>query len=418
MENNNERPKCIYFNETPKNKKIDLIVNGQGVFVFDVAHNHNNNNKRESAYFILHNKIGHNELMIEFNVDSVKMEKIEKYEKLIDPNNTQGLSDKKGAYYWFSIDYQNQLIQAGIGETRVETVIYKYKFSHDDKAFLRDIHTIELLSNNISPLKLLRDPITYKIPLKVHDIHELTMSDIDNSRFMPKSFLTNVSKIMYECIAGRKFVLDDQSFPEFSKAIQYSIQTPGCWCNKTLQKKSREFNKDKPNLLETYLRITLGQNNGESPGIPYVMEIWPIGHYSPVHSHSNANAVIRVLHGAINVKLFPFLCCDADGVKEFGESQFKKNDITWISAELNQIHQLKNLETNKEPCITIQCYMYDNEDDAHYDYFDYIDANGNKQQYEPDSDMDFTNFKEMIKGEWKNRPRCNIFSSILGRKEK
>ena len=146
------------------------------------------------------------------------------------------------------------------------------------------------------------------------------------------------------------------------------------------------------------------------------MEIWPIGHYSPVHSHSEANAIIRVLHGAINVKLFPFLCYDVDGVKEFGESQFKKNDITWISAELNQIHQLKNLETNKEPCITIQCYMYDNEDDAHYDYFDYIDANGNKQQYEPDSDMNFTNFKEMIKGEWKSRPRCNIFSSIFGKK--
>ena len=59
-----------------------------------------------------------------------------------------------------------------------------------------------------------------------------------------------------------------------------------------------------------------------------------------------------------------------------------------------------NLDTNKSTCITIQCYMYDENNNVHYDYFDYIDDNGNKQQYEPDSDMDFVSFKELIKNEW------------------
>jgi hypothetical protein len=69
------------------------------------------------------------------------------------------------------------------------------------------------------------------------------------------------------------FYLNSDDFPDFSDAIEYSIITEGKWCNTRLKEKSREFNKDKSNILETYLRITLGQNNGESPGIPYVMEI-------------------------------------------------------------------------------------------------------------------------------------------------
>jgi hypothetical protein len=48
--------------------------------------------------------------------------------------------------------------------------------------------------------------------------------------------------------------------------------------------------------------------------------------------------------------------------------------------------------------------MYDQDDDSHYDYFDYLDDNGVKQQYEPDSDMDFIQFKKLMKKEWSSRP--------------
>lgn len=209
-----------------------------------------------------------------------------------------------------------------------------------------------------------------------------------------------MSQKLYDCIGGVKFILDTDDFPDFSKAIEYSIINPNGWCYKKLQDKSREFNPDKPNLLETYLRITLGENNGESPGIPYVMEIWPIGHYSPIHNHAGAEAVIRVLHGSINVSLFPFLCGSKDGVNNFANVNFSKDDVTWISPTLNQTHQLKNLDTSTETYITIQCYMYNQEDLTHYDYFDYIDDNGNIQQYEPDSDMDFKEFKKQMKLEW------------------
>jgi hypothetical protein len=42
---------------------------------------------------------------------------------------------------------------------------------------------------------------------------------------------------------------------------------------------------------------------------------------------------------------------------------------------------------------------------VHYDYFDYLDASGAKQQFEPDSDMDFVKFKKQMKLEWSQRRR-------------
>ena len=50
----------------------------------------------------------------------------------------------------------------------------------------------------------------------------------------------------------------------FLGVFRYSIETDGAMLNKVL--------KTKP-----YLRITMGKGMGESPGIPYVLEIWPKG---------------------------------------------------------------------------------------------------------------------------------------------
>jgi predicted metal-dependent enzyme (double-stranded beta helix superfamily) len=256
----------------------------------------------------------------------------------------------------------------------------------------------------MKPMKLLKDPITRSVPLLIKNTDELTMSDIANNTYLPKSHLSPVAQQLYDCISGKSFVLNGSDFPDFSKAIEYSIATPGLWCYEKLKEKSTEFNKDDPNILETYLRITLNENNGESPGIPYVMEIWPVGHYSPIHNHGGSSAVVRVLNGKINVKLYPFLCYDdKDGVEPFKEVQVVQDEVTWISPTLNQIHQLHNLESNKDTCITIQCYMYENDDSIHYDYFDYLDNKGKKQNYEPDSDMDFILFKETMKQEWESR---------------
>jgi hypothetical protein len=394
-----------------KNKKNKLLVHGQGVYIFnykeDSSYFYNFNDIMTDVIFTFYTNDKKDGLKVIFTKDNVNVIRLSDSKNLTDTNNNYGLTNKKGAYYWFSLDSQNQQLYAGIGESRIETKIYEYKFlflSDDErksnKQFLESLTYIKNNSKNITPIKLLRDPITMCVPLLIKNTDELSLDDIARGFYLPKANLSIISQKLYDCISGEMFYLNSDDFPDFSDAIEYSIITEGKWCNTRLKEKSREFNKDKSNILETYLRITLGQNNGESPGIPYVMEIWPIGHYSPIHNHGNSNAIIRVLHGSINVSLFPYLSEEKESVEPFAITNFDKDDITWISPTLNQIHQLKNLEENTDTCITIQCYMYDNEDNSHYDYFDYRNKDGIKEPYEPDSDMDFISFKELIRKEW------------------
>ena len=369
---------------------VSFFIKGQGTFVFK------NSDKIVKLHFF--DKEKQNSLKLVLNERTALYLNSVKY---VDPNNQTGTISSKGAYYWISINAQNQQIYVGIGEPRIETVIYHYTFESNQKPFLESLSLVEYDYLATKMMKVVKDPITRTIPLLIKNTDDLTMNDIATSKYMPKSNLSLVSQKLYDCISGKKFVLDDSDFLEFSKAIEYSIKTPGLWCNTKLQSKSREFNPDKPNIEETYLRITLGENNGESPGIPYVMEIWPVGHYSPIHSHADSSAVIRVLYGAIHVSLYPFLCTEKDGVQPFGKADFSTGDITWLSPTLNQTHKLQN--TGSQTCVTIQCYMYEDENKKHYDFFDFLDESGDKQKYLPDSDMDFIEFKELMKSEWENR---------------
>jgi hypothetical protein len=380
-------------------RHIPLQVHGQGIFVFE---------SQSPAIFFIYNKHENDGLRVEFTQNKVIVTMVYSNKTLQDPDNKRGLSPNPSAFYWFSLDSQNQILMAGIGEPRLETVTYTYGFSksEENKKFLESMTAIELPRNSltIKALSIINDPVTSQVPLYVKPTDELNMLDIAKGNVMPSANLSQVNQKLYNCISGKKFVLDDPDFPDFSKAIEYSIATPGLWCNTRLKEKANEFSKDKPNILETYLRITLGQNNGESPGVPYVMEIWPPAHYSPIHSHAAANAVIRVLHGTIHVNLYPFL-----GAEEpFGSADFKKDDVTWISPGLNQVHMLSNVKT--QTCVTIQTYMYDETNKGHYDYFDYLDENGATRQYEPDSDMDFVQFKALIKKEWLARHTSRCFS--------
>lgn len=382
-----QQPRCLTVGKALDT--IQLPVKGQGVLLFDAS---------GPCCLTYCDVSGTPGFTVRFTETSVQVNLQPSNEPLVDHKNTKGIVKQRGAYYWFSLDAQNQRLYAGIGEARTETAIYTYQWSwtHERKLFLESLASVTL--EGLQVRSILRDPITRSVPLYVKGTDELTMDMVASSRYLPKANLSIIAQKLYDCISGKQFCLNGPDFPEFSQAIEHSIRTPGKWCYERLKQKATEFDKDKPDEKETYLRITLGENNGESPGIPYVMEIWPVGHYSPIHNHGGSSAVIRVLHGSIHVSLFPFL--SGDQLEPFGTADFKKDDFTWISPGLNQVHQLKNLDGNKDTCITIQCYMYPQDDSKHYDYFDYLDGNEKKQQYEPDSDMDFLEFKALMKKEW------------------
>jgi hypothetical protein len=107
------------------NSSINLIVHGQGVFIFD-----NSDNTKECS-FAFYNKDKTDGLIVNFKTQSITVNRVGVLEPLLDKNNKDGLSTLHGAFYWFSLDSQNQQLYAGVGEARMETVVYQYKYIKD-----------------------------------------------------------------------------------------------------------------------------------------------------------------------------------------------------------------------------------------------------------------------------------------------
>jgi predicted metal-dependent enzyme (double-stranded beta helix superfamily) len=315
-----------------------------------------------------------------------------------------GLDASLACPYWFSFDCHNRLVRYGKGEMRLGTLLASFdpllpaEGQPDPWAWLAGIQDVEIAAEIGGFVDLWKDPVTIELPMRVVTHDSITMEDIAYGRVTVPASLTPTCQKLYDNVAGARFVLDTPDFPDFSAAIKASIlDEENGWCAQVLKKKADEFGKPDPQM--TYLRITLGTNQGESPGIPFVMEIWPSGNYSPVHNHGASDAVIRVLHGEITVSLYAFLA--PEQTVPFATKTFVKEDVTWISPRLNQVHKLHNLNPD-EPCITIQCYLYSENNDTHWPFFDYI-GNGDIEHFDPNSDSDFLTFKETMKKEWAGR---------------
>jgi len=228
-------PKALMLKKTAIN--INLQIKGQGVLLFET--------QEPKAILTFKNAPKTDGLTVTFSERQVIVQRISNKDRFIDPNNLIGISKKSGATYWFSLDAQNQLIQAGIGEARAETLTYTYQFPFDksapaNKIFMESLVSIEL-NTQITPLRLLRDPITASVPLLIKDAKDLTMTDVAEGKVLPSSNLSPSSQRLYNCVSGDKFTLNTPDFPDFIQAIEYSIATPGLWCNTTLKSKQGEF---------------------------------------------------------------------------------------------------------------------------------------------------------------------------------
>ncbi|KAK5077324.1 hypothetical protein LTR64_005193 [Lithohypha guttulata] len=325
--------------------------------------------------------------------------------------------------YWLSVDSNNGWLRYGKHFTNKTMTLIEATLKHKDQEgvmvwndvekyrWLETVKTIEvtqdkgnILSPVVSPV-----PIVMDLPPFVRTSDQITLSDIENGFFTAPINLPDACQKLYGNIAGAKIVLNDDDFPNFSDAIQHSCITPGCWAFEKLQEKANagELGHD---LAGTYLRITLGYNQGDSPGIPYVLEIWPASHHSPIHDHGDACAVIKVgvlqleavyadhaqvLHGAITCTWYESL----ETTAWIGQpATLSEGQITWISPEQYQIHKLQN--DTATVCCTIRCYRYMKTDNVHYDGFNWRDDNGKSQKFVPNSDTTFTDFRNIMKAEW------------------
>ena len=122
------------------------------------------------------------------------------------------------------------------------------------------------------------------------DSSSLDLFDLDSNKYTFSASLPPACLELYSNITAQNVELDWPYTDKYklSDAIQHSLTDESGILYKKLQSKASEFGHD--DIKKTYLRITLGQDRGSSPGIPYVLEIWPAHHGSPIHNHGNSYA--------------------------------------------------------------------------------------------------------------------------------
>ncbi len=232
-------------------------------------------------------------------------------------------------------------------------------------------------------------PLVSNLPPKVIDSSKVTLDEIDQMRFMFSASLPPTCLELYSNIINT--TLDEPScLPD---AIGYSINTEGCLLHTMIHNK-KPFGGDE---REVYLRVTLGLSQGQSPGIPYVLEIWPKKCRSPIHNHGNAYAVIKVLHGGLTIHVYNKNLQD-----HLTHLDVCQGDVTWISPNWYQAHVLHN--DTPDYCATIQCYQYGKNDDISWPYFDFVDEAHNRiDEFLPDSDIQYGVMKKKVLTEYKQR---------------
>jgi hypothetical protein len=332
--------------------------------------------------------------------------------------------------YWLSYDSDRMVVKYGKGycmeKTTILTETFKQNQENEDAFFDPTVRRkvelydqLMIMSGIINFIALADvepevdfDPsplVSDRQPL-VKDSSKANLFDLDDDKFTYSSSLPSACQTLYGNIIGvdvhLDFVHPDVHHYDFtlSDAIRYSFETPGCVLNKKIKEKDGQF---------AYLRVTLGNEFGNSPGVPYVLELWPKSHGSPVHNHGNAYAVIRVLHGGLTIHYYNKLSesttddgkCRKDdpnlGLKPLGNLDVEKGHVTWISPRWYQTHRLQN--DTDDYCATINCYAYGTNDNMHWPYFDYLKSCKTIAESKPYSDFRFKEMYDLVMEEYSNK---------------
>lgn len=113
-----------------------------------------------------------------------------------------------------------------------------------------------------------------------------------------------------------------------------------------------------------------------------------------------------MLHGSISVGWYgPLADKNNPEPVRLDESTFHAGEVTWLTPEMYQTHQLKNPRTDTA-CITIQSYRYLDRDDVHHEFFDYLaPGGGDLRFFEPDSDIDYLELVRKVREEYAQRKK-------------
>ena len=314
-------------------------------------------------------------------------------------------------FLWVSVDRANDRITVGHGylmdKNRLLTLhlppaipraMGKVEGRHEEIHGLAwRVRFVEIANQvEVASAKLVRMPITIDTPPKLVEHNAFTLLELAGNQATVASALPLEAQVLYGVVAGDNVVLDDSD----AAAINYSISTEGMtlWKKLTEKRKKAEFGDG--NMV--YIRVTIGPNQGDSTGVPFVLEIWPSQCYSPVHNHGGTVAVIKVLHGSITVDWYNPLAKEGNNedLQSLGQATFEAGQVTWITPEMYQTHKLTNRRLDTM-CATIQCYRYLDRDSDHYEFFDYVPADPKAElgHFRPDSDFEYLELLTMVRWE-------------------
>lgn len=228
-------------------------------------------------------------------------------------------------------------------------------------------------------------PLTVNWPFAVKESSKASLFELDSNEYIFTGSLPPECQELYSNIASATVNLDWVPSPrmyKLSDAIRYSFDTEGKALNTKLRQKKMK-----------YIRVTVGPHRSPSPGIPYVLELWPKNHGSPVHSHGNSYGVIKVLHGGLRAEVY-----NKDMETKIKHFNIRKGDVTWMSPYWYQCHRLFN--DTSDFCATLQCYRYGVTDARMWPYFDYVNEDGSPGCFLPNSDFTFTELYHIVLEEY------------------
>ncbi|CAD8095515.1 unnamed protein product [Paramecium primaurelia] len=278
-------------------------------------------------------------------------------------NQLGQLMDTQGI--WAHLNKANCSLNIGYGEPRFETQIITRTMNQvmvriksingTNKINYQNCNqSVQIHSKDYFIYKL--SPVISKNCNNIIDLHNGSQpinlaSEINN-------LFQSVKKIELHEIEQKESPYYEQKGAKLSLGylIHHSVTHNGCKLNEILKRKQENAKLKGLDPFMTYLRLGLGHYNKYSAGHQYVLEIWPFKHYSTIHDHAGQYGIVKVLQGVIDVKIYAILSNARHLMNPILHLTCNKNDMTWVSPKLNQVHQLKNFYP--QTAITLQCYKY------------------------------------------------------------
>jgi hypothetical protein len=99
------------------------------------------------------------------------------------------------------------------------------------------------------------------------------------------------------------------------------------------EKAKRQIEDNQPPET-SYVRVDC---YGKSTQTPCVLEIWPGGHYSPMHEHSESSGIVFGVCGHVDVMVYQGLDWNAD---KLGLVSVDRGIAAWLNKEWFQVHKV------------------------------------------------------------------------------